>query len=391
MTPEPVPADLLAELIAIDSVNPDLSPGGAGEGAVAGFCADWLARRGFEVHRLERRPGRPSIVAVARGSGDGSSLMINGHLDVVGVADYEGDPWHPLVENGRMHGRGSYDMKAGVAAAMVAAVRATADGPLAGDLILALVADEEHASFGTEEVLERFTADAGLVVEPTELEIVVAHKGFAWFDVEIVGTAAHGSRPDLGVDAITMAGHFLVRLERLGADLAAGPSHPLLGTGSVHASIIEGGEGASTYPARCRITLERRTVPGEDGDSVEAELTAVLDALTRTVPDFRYRLTRGVERTPLETPPDAPIFEVLRRNARPHLGHEPSIRGEAFWTDAALMDDAGIPSVLFGVAGAGAHAVTEWVDLGSLDHLNSILTDTIVDFCSRPPSITEHT
>lgn len=390
MPTDPSSADLLAEVIAIDSVNPDLSPGGDGEAAIAAFCSDWLRGRGLEVHRLERRPGRPSIVAVARGSGGGSSIMINGHLDVVGVADYEGDPFRPVVEDGRMHGRGSYDMKAGVAAAMVAAVRATAHGPLAGDVILALVADEEHASFGSEEVLERFTADAGLVVEPTELEIVVAHKGFVWFDVEIIGTAAHGSRPDLGVDSIAKAGHFLVRLEAMGAGLAAGPGHPLLGTGSVHASVIGGGEGASTYPTRCRITLERRTIPGEDGDSTEAELTAILDDLADTVPDFHYRLLRGLERTPLETSPDAPIFEVLRRNASRHLGHDPTVRGEAFWTDAALMVDAGIPSLLFGVAGAGAHAVTEWVDLASLDRLTSILTDTIVDFCSQPHPTKEH-
>jgi acetylornithine deacetylase len=372
-------------------VNPDLSPGGAGEAAIAGFCSEWLTRRGFDVHRLERRPGRPSIVAVARGSGGGASVMINGHLDVVGVAHYEGEPFQPRVEDGRLYGRGSYDMKAGVAAAMVAAMRATTGGPLAGDVILALVADEEHASFGTEEVLERFTADAGLVVEPTELEIVVAHKGFAWFHVETIGTAAHGSRPDLGVDAIAKAGHFLVELERLGTVLAAGPAHPLLGTGSVHASIIEGGEGASTYPARCRITLERRTIPGEDGDSVEAELTAILDGLAHTVPDFRYRLMRGLDRPPLETGSDSAIFTALRANAAAGLGREPTIRGEAFWTDAALMHDAGIPSVLFGVAGGGAHAVTEWVDLRSLDRLTSILTGTIIDFCSRSPSNPEAT
>jgi acetylornithine deacetylase len=384
-TPDPLESDssrLLARLIAIDSVNPDLVPGGAGETVIADFCNQWLATRGFEVHILEKRPGRPSLVAIARGTGGGRSLMLNGHLDTVSLADYDGDPLDPQIRDGRMYGRGTFDMKGGIAAMMVAAARATAHGPLRGDIILACVADEEHGSSGTEEVLESFTADAAIVIEPSQLEVTLAHKGFAWFDVEIEGRAAHGSRPELGIDAITKAGHFLVALEELGQRLGQDPAHPLLGTGTMHASVIHGGEEPSTYPAHCSITLERRTIPGESVDSVERELTDVLDRLADTVPDLRYRLTRGLHREPFEADPEALIVRTLTRHAEQALGHPPVVRAEPFWTDCALLDRAGIPCLLFGVDGAGAHAATEYVDLASLDRLTDILSGTIADFCS---------
>ncbi|GAA3623199.1 ArgE/DapE family deacylase [Lentzea roselyniae] len=368
------PRDLLAELIAIDSVNPDLVPGGNGETAIADHCTDWFRHNNFEVHRLEQRRGRPSLVAVRRGTGGGKSLMLNGHIDTVGTSGYDGDPLAPEIKDGRMFGRGAFDMKSGVAAMMVAATKAT-EHPLRGDVIVACVADEEHGSFGTEEVLTRFTADAAIVTEPSHLEVTLAHKGFVWFDVEIEGKAAHGSRPELGVDAIAKAGHFLVALEQLGQDLTT--RHHLLGTGTVHASLISGGEEASTYPSSCRITLERRTIPGETPDVVENELRKILDHLTATVPDFRATLTRGLARDPFEADPDAEIVRTLIAG----LGEPPVIRAEPFWTDCALLDRAGIPCLLFGVDGAGAHAATEYVDLASLDRLTDVLTRTITGFC----------
>ncbi|MFF1874724.1 ArgE/DapE family deacylase [Kitasatospora herbaricolor] len=376
------PGRLLARLISIDSVNPDLVPGGAGETVIADFCGEWLNARGFEVHRLEKRPGRPSLVAIARGTGGGRSLMLNGHLDTVSLAGYDGDPLDPQIRDGRMYGRGTFDMKGGIAAMMVAAARATAHVHLRGDVVLACVADEEHGSSGTEEVLESFTADAAIVAEPSHLEVTLAHKGFAWFDVEIEGRAAHGSRPELGLDAIAKAGHFLVALEELGQRLTRGPAHPLLGTGTVHASVIRGGEEPSTYPAQCRITLERRTVPGESVDRIELELTAVLDHLAIAVPDFQYRLTRGLHREPFDADPHTPIVRTLTRHAEKALGHPPVVRAEPFWTDCALLDRAGIPCLLFGVDGEGAHAATEYVDLASLEILTDVLTGTIADFCS---------
>lgn len=363
-------AALTADLVRIDSSNPTLAPDGAGESTIADHCAAWLTTRGFTTTRLESTPGRPSILATGAGRGGGRSIMLNGHLDTVSLVGYDGDPLDPIIQNGRLHGRGSYDMKAGIAALMVAAGRVH-QHPHRGDVVLALVADEEDASIGTEEVLAHIRTadidiDAAIVAEPTGLDLVTCHKGFVWAEVTLTGVAAHGSRPDLGVDAIAKAGAFLTGLDRLAADLGTRPGHPVLGTGSVHAGVIDGGQENSSYPDRCRITVERRTVPGEDGAAFEAELRAILDPIIAAQPGLGATIAMGLERRPLDGDPTRGITPTLRTAVADVTGRPARHRGEAFWTDAALLADAGIPAVLFGVDGAGAHACAEWVDLDSL-------------------------
>jgi acetylornithine deacetylase len=251
--------ELIHALVAIDSVNPSLVPGGAGEREAAAFVAAWAREAGLEAEALEATAERPSVVIRARGTGGGRDLLLCGHLDTV-TTEGMANPG-PRVEGDRFHGRGAYDMKAGVAAALIACRDAARLG-LRGDVIVAAVADEEHASLGVQEVLETVRADAAIVTEPTELEVIVAHKGFAWMEVEVAGRAAHGSRPHLGVDAIVKTGPILTALGALDAALGD-RTHPLLGRGSVHASLIRGGEELSSYPARCVVGLERRTLPGE--------------------------------------------------------------------------------------------------------------------------------
>ncbi len=374
------PVALLEDLVRIDSVNPGLVPGAAGETAIADFTSAWLEQRGFTITRLETVPGRPSIVAVAAGTGQGKSLMFNGHLDTVTLAGFDGEPLEPRVEDGRMYGRGTFDMKAGIAAMMVAAA-AAASRPHAGDIIVALVADEEFASAGTEEVLRHFTADAAIVSEPTHEDIVISHRGFVWFDVTIHGTAAHGSRPDLGIDAIAKAGKFLTGLDDLSRSLPHGAAHEMLGTGSIHASLIRGGEELSSYPASCTVSLERRTVPGENSATVEAELRKVLDAIASSDPDFSYTVTEILERHAFEVSAEEPIVQALEAAAVAVTGTPATVRGEAFWTDASLMLEAGIPGLLFGVDGGGAHAATEWVELDSVLRVSHILATTVSNFC----------
>ncbi len=377
--------DLLAQLVAIDSVNPDLVPGAAGEAAIGDFCAGWLQERGFEVHRLEARPGRPSIVGIAQGAGGGRSLMFNGHYDTVGLTGYDGDPLNPVRRDGRLYGRGAFDMKSGVAAMMVAAARAK-EARLKGDVIVACVADEEHASFGTEEVVARFRADAAIVTEPSHLELTIAHKGFAWCEIVVSGRAAHGSRPDLGVDAIAKAGKFLTALEAWDRRLRAHPRHPRLGAGSVHASLIEGGQEWSSYPAECRIKIERRTAPGETGASVAEEIRAILAEIEAADPAFQAELIAGLDRPPFEIAENEPIVTTLREAAATRLGQTPAWRGEPFWTDCAILAAAGIPCVMFGADGGGAHAAEEWAEERSVDALADILFETAQDFCESAKS-----
>lgn len=383
-TLDPIP--LLEQLIAIDSVNPDLVPGAPGEARIADFCARWLEAHGFTVHRLEARSGRPSIVGVVKGTGGGRSLMLNGHLDTVSLAGYQGNPLAPLHGAGTIGGRGSFDMKSGVAANLIAAARAV-QSPLAGDVLVACVADEEFGSLGTEEVLRHFTPDAAIITEPSGLEVTLAHRGFAWFEVTLTGRAAHGSLPEQGIDAIAHAGRVLAAIEALQRRLAAENRHPILGYGAARVAMIHGGEDAATVAPSCRLTVERRTLPGQTPDAVEAELRAMLDAVARETSDFSYTLERLIAREAFEADPHGSIVTTLMAAAERILGHKPPIRGEPFWTDAGLFDRAGVPCLLFGVRGGGAHAATEWVETASLLQLTDILTATIATFCAGPQGV----
>lgn len=373
--------ELAQQLIAIDSVNPSLVPGGAGEAELAGVVAAWLEARSFEVRLVDAEGGRPSVIGIRRGTGGGRSLLLNGHLDTVTLSGYDGDPLAAVLRDGRLYGRGSYDMKGAVAAMLVAA--ATAAGrPLGGDIIVTCVADEEDASSGTRAVLELLHADAAIVVEPTELALATAHRGFIWATVQTHGVAAHGSRPELGVDAIAKMGRFLVALEALDHELRAHPAHPLLGSGSVHASLITGGAERSSYPAACVLELERRTIPGETSATLLAELQALVAACRRHDNQFEATVELGLHREPFETPPGAPIVDVLSAAAAAVVGAPPPHRGASFWADAALLQASGIPTVMFGPSGAGAHAALEYVEVASLERLAEILTRAIDSFCA---------
>jgi acetylornithine deacetylase len=351
--------ELVAELVSIDSVNPDLVPGGAGEAEVAAYVGDWMRDAGLDVEIDEAAPGRPSVVGIARGSGGGPSLMLNGHIDTVGVDGME-RPFEPVVRDGRLYARGGYDMKAGVAACMLAAKRVASD-KLAGDVIVTAVADEEYASVGTQSVLKRWRADAAIVTEPTALRVCVAHKGFVWAELETTGRAAHGSRSAEGVDAITRMAPALGRLASLQAELDACPGHELVGPGSVHASLIEGGQELSSYPARCVLSLERRTEPGESADDFERECRALVDGIDGA--DVRM----GLVRPPFSVDPGADVVRAVTAAAEAVTGEPAEVYGETYWMDAALIQAAGIPTVVFGPAGEGAHSVDEWVDLASVE------------------------
>jgi acetylornithine deacetylase len=372
---------LLEQLVRIDSVNPDLVPGGAGETQIAEFIQDWLEEKGFETHWLEKTRGRPSVVGIARGTGGGQTLMLNGHIDTVTTAGMGIAALEPRVENKRLYGRGSYDMKCGVAAMLTAAAHAKALG-LRGDVMVACVADEENASIGTSEVAAQFKADAAIVCEPTNLEMTVAHKGFVWANITTHGKAAHGSRPDLGIDAIVKMGAVLLELEKLAARLAQSPQHVLLGTGSVHASLISGGEERSSYPASCSLEIERRTVPGETPEMVRAELQTIIDSCSSRDPNFQASLEIGLTRQPHECTESEPIVQALGRHALEITTLEPRIVGAPYWTDCAILSEAGIPSLLYGPSGEGAHAAIEWVDLGSVETCVRVYLETIRDFCA---------
>ena len=372
----------LADLVRIDSTNPGLVPDGAGEAAVAEYVAEAMREIGLEVDVWEPEPGRPNVVGVLPGTGGGRSLMLNAHTDTVGVEGMD-DPFMPRIEDGRMYGRGTQDMK-GSLAAQLAAVRALQEVgvELAGDVIVAAVIDEEHKSRGTEAVTERYDADGAVVTEPTDLELALAHKGFVWVDVTTRGRAAHGSRPDEGVDANMHMGRVLARLDNLEQELRRRDGHPLVGAPSLHAAQIEGGTASSVYAAQCRLRVERRTIPGESAAQAVEEVQAILDALDAEDPSFDATCEQAFARRPFEVARDAPVAEAVRGAASDVLGQVPPDVGQTFWTDAALLAEAGTETVVLGPVGDGLHTTEEWVDLDSVVQLAEILARTAQRYCA---------
>lgn len=355
---------LLRDLVAIDSVNPSLVAGAAGEGAIAGAIAAHLRRMGLAVEIREVAPGRPNVVGVLEGSEPGPTLMFCGHTDTVGVEGMAA-PFEPVERDGLLHGRGSQDMKGGLAAMIDAARVARERGFRRGRLIIAAVIDEEYASLGADALAADWRADAAVVTEPTGLQVGVAHKGFAWMEVETRGRAAHGSRPLDGRDAILRMGRVLAGLEAIDRDLQARPPHRLMGTASLHASVIDGGCEWSTYPDWCRLRLERRTVAGESGESSLVEIEGLLARLRAEDAGFEASAAIAFARPAYEIPPgDALPARMVRAAAA--AGVTASLVGMSFWTDAAILGSAGIPCVLFGPGGAGLHSPGEYVRLADV-------------------------
>ncbi len=376
---------LLKRLIAIDSINPSLVSGAAGEAAIARALVEELRAIGLAVEVQEAAPGRPNVVGVLEGKAPGRSLMYCGHIDTVGVSGMT-RPFEPVERDGRIHGRGSQDMKSGLAA-MIGAARVIAEsgGLAAGRLVIACVVDEEHASIGADALVTRWRADGAVVTEPTDLAVAVAHKGFEWVEIETEGRAAHGSRPREGRDAIRLMGRVLSALDALDRDLQSRAPHALLGTASLHASVIAGGHELSSYPDRCHLQMERRTVPGEPPGIAGTEVEAILDRLRKEDPEFRGAAKVTFGRSPHQIAPDHALPVALQQAHRTSAPQHPStpapVIGMSFWTDAAVLSEAGIPAILYGPTGAGLHSVDEWVDVQSVLTCRDALVSLARDWC----------
>jgi acetylornithine deacetylase len=367
---------LLQELIRIPSVNPTLAPEESdGEAALADFARTWLAERGVDAWLEEVAPGRPNAVAQV-GQGDGPTLVLCAHIDTVSAAGMDIPPFEPTVGEGRIHGRGSYDMKGGVAAIMAAAA-ALRDAELRGKVLLALVVDEEHSSIGADDFVARHPADACIVTEPTEERLILTHKGFVWSRLTTNGKAAHGSRWDLGVSAIGKMGRIITALESFDREQLRKREHPSLGPASLHCATVEGGAGLSTYAPECLLQVERRTLPGETVDAVEREL----DDVVRKAGE-EASIDCFFHRSPLVCAPDAAIARAVREAAAVVTGQRPVEAGVGYWTDAAVFDAGGIPALLYGPGGEGAHGAVEWVDLGSVVRCATVVTDAAIRFCN---------
>ena len=379
---------LTRELVRVDSRNPSLVAGAPGEAAVARTLADILVSWGLEAEVREAAPGRPNVIARVAGTHDPgqpsrpevSALMFNGHLDVVGVEGLVHPPFDANTTDGRMYGRGSTDMKGGVAAMCAAAVRAADEG--ARDIVITAVADEEFESVGTSAlVASGMRARAAIVTEPTRLAIAPAHRGFAWIEVVVIGRAAHGSRYDIGIDAIRHAGLLLAELDLLEERELVKRTHPLLGHASLHASLISGGTGMSTYPDRCVLHIERRTLPGERAMDAFHEVQRACATVKARRPAFEAEVFARFAQAPSDVAVDAPIVRALA-SALEDDDMPVKVEGLSAWTDAALLNDAGIPAICFGPGDiALAHAAEEWVMEAEIERAAAVLTRLAGSWC----------
>ncbi len=379
--------DLLQQLVQIESVNPSLAPGAKAEGEIAHFVATLLKEAGVEAKVEEVAPDRPNVIGRLPGSGGGKTLIFNGHLDTVTVEGMV-DPFSGHIRDGKLFGRGAWDTKGGLAAGLEALLAIhEAPVPLAGDLILVGAVDEEYASLGTQALLQEVQADGCIVLEPSNLAVWVAHGGFAWAEVETRGVTAHGSLPDEGVDAISKMGTVLVELEKLGKRIHRHKAfHPPLGGDtmhpSLHASLIEGGREWSSYPDRCRLRLERRMIPTETPEEVESELQNLLLRLAAEDPQFKAEWRMTMARRPWQAE-EGPLLESLEAACTDELGAPPERATGLIWTDAALMQEAGIPTVILGPKGEGKHALVEYVEIDSVVDCARILARTAIEFCNQ--------
>jgi acetylornithine deacetylase len=379
--------DLLAALVAIDSANPALVADAPGERAVADFVTRWLTNRGVTVTEVlspELGAGRPSLLCRVPGTGAGHSLMLYAHMDTVGVAGMS-SPFTATVRGGVMHGRGACDMKGSLAAILRVAADVAAR-PCAGDLWLMIVADEESDSRGTEAVLDRLhrngrRPDACIVAEPSDLRLMLGHRGFATGTIATRGRAAHTARRDEGTDAIAMMARVIVALEDLDTGMNAGPGHALLGHGAVVASLVGGGSELFTYPAACQAQFLWRTLPGQTQAGVTGDIERIFATLKDRDPRFEASIVWRLWREPMLVNEEEPIARAVVKAAHEALGRTPEVCAAPWWTDAALIQAAGIPCVVFGPPGGGMHADDEWVDLEGLARFEQILLTVTRSCC----------
>jgi len=375
------PVAIAQLLVAIPSVNPSLARAGEGEQRIAEAAARLLREWGLEVETFDVAPGRPNVMARLQGSG-ATTLLLNGHLDTVGVEGMTIPPFAAQILGSRLSGRGACDMKGGVAALLAVARRLAFGGP-AANLVVLLTADEEHASLGMAAAVPRVSADLAVVCEPTGLAVMPAHKGFVWVTGTFQGRAAHGSLPEEGIDAIRHAALFVSELDRYSVRLQDREPHALLGHGSIHAGTIAGGTSPSVYPDRCEVQLECRTMPGTSPASVLSELTEFLDALRMREHQVRASLEVTLARPGTEVEADARVVTGLLEACRAHA-IPAEMRGMTAWVDAAFLNEAGIPAVCFGPGStAQAHTADEWIDVSEVRMCADVL-ETFARSLVRP-------
>lgn len=372
----------LQRLVQINSINPALEGGGAGEMEIGKYIHDLLGQMNIEAEIDVLSPGRINVTGKVRGSGGGKSLMLNAHMDTVGVAGMS-EPFSGKIENGKLYGRGSYDMKGGIAA-MLGAAKAIQEKKmkLKGDLVFSFVADEEYESLGAQALVKKIKTDAAIVTEPTDLKICLAHRGFGIYKITTHGKTAHGGNHHIGIDANLKMGLLLATIDKVASVLPQQKHHALCGQASMHVPLIQGGRSLFIYSHACTIHLERRVLPGEWEQDVEWEIKQIINGLRQQDMHFRADLERIIWRAPYEIKKDARIVECLAASAKEIMNTPVTYIGHTWWEDSAILGEAGIDAVIMGPKGAGIHEEVEWVEVDSVIQLAEVLCQTAIRYCA---------
>ncbi|MCP3967562.1 MAG: ArgE/DapE family deacylase [Lentisphaerae bacterium] len=373
--------DIAVKLIQIDTRNASLCSDGPGESECVKYLAELYQKLGIDytIHKLSSK--QANIVAKIKGKGKGKTLLFNAHMDTVGTEGMK-DPFSGKIENGRLYGRGSQDMKASLAA-IIAAAKAIIDNKieLDGDLLIAAVSDEEYSSAGTMDLIKHYTADAAVITEPTDFSLVTAHRGFIWYEIETVGKAAHGSKYNVGIDANMHMGRFIAELDKLEQKLRKRRPDPLVGLPSLHAALIQGGTDISTYSGKCTLKVERRTVPGEKEVEITNEIQSIIDEISKNDSNFKATVKPFFQRPQFKVSHDSAIVKTAQKVLNNHFDTKCSYSGAPFWTDAALLSEAGTDCIILGPVGKGLHTTEEWVDVSSIKKLSYILANIALIYC----------
>jgi len=359
--------DILAELVAIDSVNPEW--GGPGEAGIARYLHACCEERGIETHDHEVLPGRANLYARIPGRDTSRAILFEAHMDTVAAGEMTIPPFDPVIRDGRLFGRGACDVKAGLAG-MLHAIRTLAeeDELPACDVWLAAVIDEEHAYRGVLGAIDWFQArgvapEAAVVAEPTELRVVRANKGVLRFTIETMGVASHSAKPHLGRNAIVTMATVIARIEDHHAALSR-RSHPLVGAATGSIGIIRGGTQVNVVPDQCEIAIDRRLLPGETGEAALAEYRVTLEEFSSD--EVRIGSPSLCDEA-METPGDAEVVGVASR-VLTALGEEPAPIGVPYGCDCTKLSRAGIPSIIFGPGSIDqAHGAREFVEVAQVE------------------------
>ncbi len=372
--------DDLCAMIAIPSMNPfqgDVRKNYR-EKEVAEYYCERMSELGLEVGTRDVVPGRPNVWGVLKGKGGGPSLMLSGHLDTVGDENYA-DAFEPRVENNRVYGRGSCDMKDALASYLeIVRVLRDTGTRLAGDLVLIGIADEEDQMIGSKDLGRHGPwADFGIIGEPTDMTVCSAHKGQVGYLLRALGKSVHSSRPENGVNAIEGMAYVIEALRRHQQALFSRDAHGLCGHGRCGPSVIRGGTIVSTVPDICELEVDRRTLRGEPGDDVYREWQALLAEVTEVHPQFSFEIDGPtIDVLPLDVPADNPLVAAVL--AAVHQITDSVVEAAAFvaGTDAPHF---GFPTLVYGAGSLRqAHSVDEYVEIEDMLTATRVYFDTIL-------------